>query len=315
MASSQAQTRHRNRLEDSGFAQNVRNNASASLDDGYEWEAMRFYALEHEQNVRPNAWTAEEPSLEHNYSWNGEFRENRLVSASQKRKRHSSDTSRDQQPVQECSAPKAKRAKLANGYLSTSGNAQNATEDMLESILTSNNLDFQEARDILSQSDPILPNPSDRVVNLLISNPYADEELSEHPRLTSESDPVILPKETWVDGTICANGLVKFRLQFNNDKVPQTARDILGKQRLSINNPPEKVDAAGDVSYLPPDFGRGLRLDEMDMRLFKFCNSPIQSVLDASELANRENRYQSILSWKDIVRQIKCMASWSTRHR
>jgi len=70
---------------------------------------------------------------------------------------------------------------------------------------------------------------------------------------------------------ICANGLVKFRLQSNNPEVGQHAKDILEKHRPTRNKTQYETRMTGDVSYLPPDFGRGLHLDEMDMRLFKFC--------------------------------------------
>ena len=88
-------------------------------------------------------------------------------------------------------------------------------------------------------------------------------ELPDHPRLTSLFDPVIVPHHVRV------NGLVKFHLQFNDPNMPQRTRDILATYRKDHNV--GEVRQAGDVSYLPPDFGRGLNLDEMDTRLFKFC--------------------------------------------
>lgn len=289
-----SQTRHCSQFEDNDVAQNVNhNNDTTQLDDTFDWEAMRFYAVQEDQNERTKAWTAYQHPLEHNLSSNTDFHKNQSLSTSKKRKRRVSDIGETRQVVEESSnAPNVKRTRRNTNY-STDANdsAQHVTNGFLEDSIASSNVDFQEVRDILSRSNPTLPNPSDRVVNLLETNPYADEQLSEHPRLTSESDPVILPKETWVDGTICANGLVKFRLQFNNDKVPQTAKDTLAKYRSANENNRCEPSAVGDVSYLPPDFGRGLRFDEMDMRLFKFCKYPYLLLLIEWERADLQDRY------------------------
>lgn len=90
-----------------------------------------------------------------------------------------------------------------------------------------------------------------------------DGEVPNHPRLTSLFDPVIIPNQLRV------NGLVKFHLQFNDKNVPQRTKDALASYRKEQQA--GEITSAGDVSYLPRDFGRGLNLDEMDMRLFKFC--------------------------------------------
>lgn len=119
--------------------------------------------------------------------------------------------------------------------------------------------------ELLPGSLPSSRSPEDRVVELSISNPFIMGELAEHPRLTSVSEPVIIPKH------VQANGLVKFRLQFNDPNMPQKTKDVLAKHQRTFND--NRTNKAGDVSYLPRDFGRGLNLDEMDMRLLKFCKS------------------------------------------
>ncbi|KAJ9501519.1 hypothetical protein H2202_003313 [Exophiala xenobiotica] len=114
-------------------------------------------------------------------------------------------------------------------------------------------------------SAPSLPSPLDRVVDLAIPNPFIMGDLSEipeHPRLTSIFDPVVVPKQVRV------NGLVKFHLQFNDPNMPQSTKQVLTKYRKEYND--HLKTKVGEVSYLPPDFGRGLNLEAMDQRLFKF---------------------------------------------
>ncbi len=120
-------------------------------------------------------------------------------------------------------------------------------------------------------SAPSLPSPLDRVVELAIPNPFIMGDLSEipdHPRLTSIFDPVVIPKQVRV------NGLVKFHLQFNDPNMPQSMKQVLTKYRKEYND--QLKTKVGEVSYLPPDFGRGLNLNSMDQRLFKFCKPWLQ---------------------------------------
>ena len=181
-----------------------------------------------------------------------------LQSPQMRRKRRKGTTSVSQEPVEPLNLPET--SEVASGQ---------------QDIASSSNItDSEELRQILSLSNPVVPDVDDRWLNLTVSNPYAADEVSEHPRLTSICDPVTIQNEVWVDGMICANGLVKFRLQFDNPKVGQHAKDILEKHRSTRNKTQYETKMAGDVSYLPPGFGRGLHLDEMDMRLFKFCKYP-----------------------------------------
>lgn len=117
-------------------------------------------------------------------------------------------------------------------------------------------------------SSPSLPSPEDRIVELALANPfitYHSLKLSEHPRLTSVFDPVKIPTQVRV------NGLVKFHLQFSDPNMPSSTKEVLSKYRQEYND--QMKSKVGDLPLLPADFGRGLRLNPMDLRLFKFCTS------------------------------------------
>ncbi|KAJ9622203.1 hypothetical protein H2204_011635 [Knufia peltigerae] len=114
-------------------------------------------------------------------------------------------------------------------------------------------------------SSPSLPSPEDRIVELALANPFITDhslKLSEHPRLTSVFDPVKIPTQVRV------NGLVKFHLQFSDPNMPSSTKEVLSKYRQEYND--QMKSKVGDLPLLPADFGRGLRLNPMDLRLFKF---------------------------------------------
>ena len=122
--------------------------------------------------------------------------------------------------------------------------------------------------ELLPGSSPSLPSPGDRVVELTHVNPFITDDslqLSEHPRLTSVFDPVKMPTQVRV------NGLVKFHLQFSDPNMPSSTKEVLSKYRQEYND--QVKSKVGEVPLLPSDFGRGLRLNPMDLRLFKFCMS------------------------------------------
>ena len=107
-----------------------------------------------------------------------------------------------------------------------------------------------------------LPQWKDRVLNLAIGNPFADNGFSQHPRF-GRLKPTTRLNE---DGTV--DGLIKFRV------MPKEKEKQTPPKALTHLNPftrrkssPAPVDP---VTYLPPDFGRGIKLDYMDIMLFKF---------------------------------------------
>jgi hypothetical protein len=123
----------------------------------------------------------------------------------------------------------------------------------------------RKLQDLFPGSAPSARNPADRTVELRIFNPFIFEEHAEHPRLTSSLEPIVSP----LDGNINENSLIKFHLHFDNPNMPERTKTLLAQQKRKFTE--QMKTKAGDVSYLPRDFGRGFNLDQMDMRLFKFC--------------------------------------------
>jgi hypothetical protein len=101
-----------------------------------------------------------------------------------------------------------------------------------------------------------------------IPNPFYTDVVIQHPRTRRLSAPVNIPQDGYI------NGLIKVRLNFTKKPKEQPMARL---QRFPwvkskfipggiIDQPP--VDL---VSYLPPDFGRGLKLNGADEKLFNFC--------------------------------------------
>ncbi|KAL8882246.1 MAG: hypothetical protein Q9198_000725 [Flavoplaca austrocitrina] len=110
---------------------------------------------------------------------------------------------------------------------------------------------------------PSVPSPAGRAPDIAVSNPFQADGMLEHPRLRSEAKPVEVP----VDGVI--NGLIKFRLRQNKEPEPVEMRRPQFLQRHMKSRRPNPTTAQR-VPYLPPEFGRGLRLDSMDLKLMQF---------------------------------------------
>ena len=131
----------------------------------------------------------------------------------------------------------------------------------VDADLTSSNL----IADLFPSLLPSVPSPVDRAPDVAVSNPFQADGVLEHPRLRSEAKPVEVP----VDGVI--NGLIKFRL--HQDKEPDESVEMRRPQflqRYMKSRKPNPTTARG-VPYLPPEFGRGLKLDPMDLKLMRFC--------------------------------------------
>lgn len=116
---------------------------------------------------------------------------------------------------------------------------------------------------------PSVPSIESRVVDTSLPNPFtSDIGKPRHPTLERR-------KALSKDGAVC--GYIKFRirsipsstttrgrLQPTNDEAPK-------QQRIFPNLLVERI------SNLPPDFGRGVKLDSMDEKLLKFCKPILRS--------------------------------------
>lgn len=72
-----------------------------------------------------------------------------------------------------------------------------------------------------------------------------------------------------VDGAI--NGLVKFRIQFKQNKAPGQRSRMNWASNENHQSIPEPNPFLNPAPNLPPDFGRGVKLDATDAMLMKFC--------------------------------------------
>lgn len=140
--------------------------------------------------------------------------------------------------------------------------------------LTTSDEDWRQQQQMLMTELPELfpdiPALTDRFVNLGLANPYADNGPIRHAKIR---DMAMLPE----DGGV--NGYIKFRLRMADvesdaNMQKKTVFDQnrqLGKQIQGETNPaPFGLDRQ-QIPNLPPDFGRGLKLDKVDGKLLKFC--------------------------------------------
>ena len=120
---------------------------------------------------------------------------------------------------------------------------------------------------------PSLPPLEERDAELDVPNPFAPGGAAEHPRFNSSVVADGIP----ADGSV--NGLIKFRMQpkkslplrnaLNPDSRPlrfgPSLPALVSREQIR-ENVLERC-----IPYLPPDFGRDLRLDAGDANLLKFC--------------------------------------------
>jgi hypothetical protein len=125
---------------------------------------------------------------------------------------------------------------------------------------------------------PSIPAKEGQKFSLSLSNPFATNGSNRHPRLKSTA---FLPE----DGAV--NGYIKFRLRMSD--VEDHRSPVLGKGKgitfLANSQPkhrtqlsPQRVPHGSgappiDIQYLPPNFGRRLKLDDTDNKLLKFCKA------------------------------------------
>lgn len=120
---------------------------------------------------------------------------------------------------------------------------------------------------------PSLPTFADRVPELDVPNPFAPGGAAEHPRFHSSVAADGIP----ADGSV--NGLIKFRMQ-PKKSLPLRNAFNPNSRPLRFGPPPPALFSREQmrenvlercIPYLPPDFGRDLRLDAGDANLLKFC--------------------------------------------
>jgi len=122
-----------------------------------------------------------------------------------------------------------------------------------------------------------------------VPNPFLSSEAHRHPRLRTAGAPVVLPEDGRIDG------LIKVRLNYskNLDSQPvgrlqafSFSKPRSGFARTAESNPvnpgpkaanSKSVSPMEALRFLPPDFGRGLRLKPMDEKLFNFCESNVRT--------------------------------------
>lgn len=123
---------------------------------------------------------------------------------------------------------------------------------------------------------PSIPSKEGQSFSLSLSNPFAANGSNRHPRLKSTA---FLPE----DGAV--NGYIKFRLRMSD--VEDHRSPVLGKGKgitfLGNSQPRHRTQLSpqhmqqnsgappNDIQYLPPNFGRRLKLDDTDNKLLKFC--------------------------------------------
>jgi hypothetical protein len=119
---------------------------------------------------------------------------------------------------------------------------------------------------------PEMPKRSERVVDLLATNPFIDDLTVsiQHPRLVQRS--VSKPTKSRVE----INAFIKVRYEISRTKKRQVSfaarvpLRLCGQGVRSTGCPPQ-VLALHTASLMPPDFGRPAFDDSHDRWLFDFC--------------------------------------------
>ncbi|KAB8336717.1 hypothetical protein FH972_021026 [Carpinus fangiana] len=98
-----------------------------------------------------------------------------------------------------------------------------------------------------------------RHVDLAMPNPFLERSQNRHLRVRAKN----LPR----DGDV--NGYIKLRIRPD----PSSHLGPIARKRSAERGPPHVglMTYLNQIPYLPPDFGRGFNLDEIDDRIFKFC--------------------------------------------
>jgi hypothetical protein len=114
---------------------------------------------------------------------------------------------------------------------------------------------------------PPVPSRENRRVNLNIPNPFAEDSVNRHPYIRT---PIVLPQ----DGAV--NGYVKVRFWNSASRAatvvaPKDSAFCPNAMAVHHRSLPYVPGGKENISRLPPDFGRAIKLEELDSKLFKFC--------------------------------------------
>lgn len=119
---------------------------------------------------------------------------------------------------------------------------------------------------------PSLPDLESRIVNLHLENPFLEGSAVRHPALKTNHT---LPE----DGAV--NGYIKFRIRFSAEDDtshrPQAQKaTAFGQSTPAVHHRSHHPIVGDHVPCVPPDFGKGCKLDNMDSKLMKFCKLSCQ---------------------------------------
>jgi hypothetical protein len=113
---------------------------------------------------------------------------------------------------------------------------------------------------------PSVPDIENRMVDLHLENPFLEDSEVRHPVLRTNHT---LPE----DGAV--NGYIKFRIRFSEENNtgcrPRAQNATFGQSTLAVHHRNYHPVVGDHVPYVPPDFGKGSKLDSMDGKLMKFC--------------------------------------------
>jgi len=108
-----------------------------------------------------------------------------------------------------------------------------------------------------------------------IPNPFLEQDTLKHPRLRQYAVPVAIPEDGYI------SGLIKIRL--NLSKYKKAVQPVARLQKFPWKKPrfviPEIGNSFKELSRLPPDFGRGLKLNGITEKFFEFCELTSVSLL------------------------------------
>ena len=110
-----------------------------------------------------------------------------------------------------------------------------------------------------------LPLRESQEATLDLANPFTDGQVMRHPNLRKSS---FMPEGEAV------NGYIKFRLRAADlEGDNETTNHYFNQLKLGVHHREPVLGPLEKVPKLPPDFGKGLKLDKMDSKLLTFCKN------------------------------------------
>ena len=117
---------------------------------------------------------------------------------------------------------------------------------------------------------PSVPNITERLVTLDITNPYAVHGSVQHAKLGHSEETAMGRFDSEV------NGLLKFKRKVTDigkdlqvrAQLPNAGRSNYARTQNAVRS---TLPPAAQVSWLPPDFGRGFKLAKPEEELLRFC--------------------------------------------